>query len=563
MQQFFLTNTEKDLSHNIVSFDKHFIINEALYTGVQVVGATGSGKSALVILPMYKAFVESGIGGVCLCHKTGDSENYKKIARKAGRTKDIIMIGPKHRTRFNFLEHEKIESDNNSFGVVDMMMQLITVTSDQKKTQGGDFWDKAVNELLNFVVRLLIETKTTISAENIIYTISSAPKQANALSTAGSQFVNIWNKLDENNRDYKALEYYFLNKFPTDDDKTKANILASVSVLMTSFLMGDLKDIFCNGLDFSMRDILNGKILIVDYSTATDGNVAKIANCIAKHAFQKQAIRRGVMQNHENPAFIIMDESQNFVTKTDLTALEILRESGIFSIFGTQSISNYRHLHSKEFVDAFLDKVKNKFVFQLECLESRNYFAELFGKDVLTRKGTSEGTSTGSNFSVSGGESTSEQVDFLVPPIRFGELECPTPSKTVDVREKWGEGYFYKSGEKFPNPEKPEKPRQYIKFKAWIKPRFENEKSNIKSSSVFNFGFKFEFGNPQVASLFLLGACIYVLTSMELGKQSESAIYFVVVCLVLYNFLSFWSKAKDPNKNIQSTNPTLLWMQKN
>ena len=76
------------------------------YEGVQVFGASGSGKSSGSGRALAHAFLRGGMGGIVLCAKPDEADNWLRYGAETGRAGDMIRFHPEGDHGFNFLEYE-------------------------------------------------------------------------------------------------------------------------------------------------------------------------------------------------------------------------------------------------------------------------------------------------------------------------------------------------------------------------------------------------------------------------------------------------------------------------
>src|SRR5665213_4593957 len=82
-----------------------FRLSDAL-TGVCVFGATGSGKTSGPAKHLAVAYLAAGFGGLVLCAKKEERQQWQAWAAEAKRTDDLIIINAAGKWRFNLLDWE-------------------------------------------------------------------------------------------------------------------------------------------------------------------------------------------------------------------------------------------------------------------------------------------------------------------------------------------------------------------------------------------------------------------------------------------------------------------------
>lgn len=73
------------------------------FEGTQIFGATGSGKTSGSGQQIALSMLKSGFGGLVLSAKRDERDLWQRYVKAAGRDEDLIIFGPEHPWRFNFL----------------------------------------------------------------------------------------------------------------------------------------------------------------------------------------------------------------------------------------------------------------------------------------------------------------------------------------------------------------------------------------------------------------------------------------------------------------------------
>src|SRR5436190_12159422 len=74
--------------------------------GIQIFGASGSGKSSGSGRHLAIALLESGAGGLVLTVKPDEPRAWQHYCAAAGRLNDLVVFSPAHPWRFNFMEYQ-------------------------------------------------------------------------------------------------------------------------------------------------------------------------------------------------------------------------------------------------------------------------------------------------------------------------------------------------------------------------------------------------------------------------------------------------------------------------
>lgn len=131
------------------------------FTGISALGATGSGKtSTLAVLALL--LMKIGCGFVWLCAKPDEVRLVRRLAKRAGRDDDVIVIGEDidgriTPYRFNPLEYEASVPKTGTAAVVQYLSLCQEVLSHgRRRTTGGGedgkFWQEQFERLLRYCI---------------------------------------------------------------------------------------------------------------------------------------------------------------------------------------------------------------------------------------------------------------------------------------------------------------------------------------------------------------------------------------------------------------------------
>ena len=78
--------------------------------GVQIFGGIGSGKTSGSGRMIASSFLKNGFGGIVLCAKPDEADEWIRYARECGREDDLILFREGSEWRFNPLHYETTRS---------------------------------------------------------------------------------------------------------------------------------------------------------------------------------------------------------------------------------------------------------------------------------------------------------------------------------------------------------------------------------------------------------------------------------------------------------------------
>jgi len=143
-------------------------------------------------------------------------------------------------------------------------------------------------------------------------------------------------------------------------------------------------------------------------------------------AMEKRRIRKGV--NRTRPVGLFIDECQEITTcsregMSDHTALAKSRDTGMFSVWATQSMSALTAKLGDEMAAALVANLRNRIVFRSENKRTIEEVLYLLGQIEFDRKSTSETRQPGSWFK-SKGETHAPQLQAVANPALFRGLKA-------------------------------------------------------------------------------------------------------------------------------------------
>ena len=262
-----------------------FSIGDAL-TGVAVFGATGSGKTSGTGRHLAMGYLGSAaeMGGIVLCAKISEREQFLEWARDAGREEDVIVFDASGRWRFNFLEWESRRGGEGglTINVVALLEEIITALEPHKAGSGGDnaFWEDALHQLLTQAVELVQLAGYELSLTNMRDIVRSAPlSREQARDVKWQEESACWFFLEKAQSaiaagndedaaaDYAECRAYWLEDFANLSEKTRSVITLMFTKLAQPFSARPLRKLFSADTNITPEATFDGKIIIVDLPT--------------------------------------------------------------------------------------------------------------------------------------------------------------------------------------------------------------------------------------------------------------------------------------------------------
>jgi hypothetical protein len=208
-----------------------------------------------------------------------------------------------------------------------------------------------------------------------------------------------------------VLEYWF-RQYTAIPEKTRGNIVISLSTKLDRFKHGRMKQCFCGRTDIVPEMTFHGAIIIMAMPALTWNDDGIIGQQLFKFMWQRAVeSRNGLHPKHrERPVFLWADEAQYFVNVKDEEFLSTCRASRACVVFLTQTLPTYYARLGKDKTDA-ADGLVGKFatqVFHLNACNRTNTFAsQLIGRSIHMRANQSRSVGTNRSRGMNTGTSSS------------------------------------------------------------------------------------------------------------------------------------------------------------
>jgi hypothetical protein len=394
--------------------------------GVHVFGGIGSGKTSGSGKAIASAYLRAGMGGLVLCAKPEEVEQWCRYAAENGRTQSTMLFGERGGERFNFIAYELARQGPAGIGsVVECLMRILEAArlSHPSAGQGQQFWDDAMRQLLRNTIPPLYAATGTVRMGDITRFIASAPmslEQAHSPAWQGASFMFATMLAAEKNpavrldrQDLDKIGSYWHDEFAQLDPKTRSNIAISVSTALDRFTRGRLHAAFCTGTTLVPELTFHGAIIIMDMSALTWNEDGIIGQQLFKYMWQRAVLSRNALEpkHRERPVFLWADESQYFVNSFDTDFQSTCRGSRACTVYLTQSLPTYYAKiggeQAKHKADMLLANFVTKIFHNNADPETNRWAADTIGRVIQRRANYSEGSSTGRSYGMNEGENTS------------------------------------------------------------------------------------------------------------------------------------------------------------
>lgn len=418
-----------------------FRLGDAL-TGVCAFGATGSGKTSGVAKHLAVGYMANDFGGLVLCAKKEERDQWQRWAREVDREDDLVIIDASGQYRFNFLDWEASragEGGGLTINIVNLLDELAgAVAGSAGKSEGGGdnrFFTDALHYMNINLVDLCLFAGYPVSLPLLSLIMTTAPTSAQqAASEQWKKDSECWALLEDAEQkmqqapedvraDFGQCKNYWLREFPVLSEKTRSIIVLSFSMLVRPFITRPLRRIFSTDTNIRPEDTFNGKIFILDIPMQEFRLAGRIAASALKYCWQVAVLRRMKPKGgYLRPVFLWADEAQNFISDFDAEYQAVARSAGGCTVYLTQNRESYRRvLGNDDSVDALLGNLQAKFFCQ-NSGDTNEWASKLLGERWVSIASTNVSQGQG-NAGSSGGVTRSEQKRAYVEPAQFTTLK--------------------------------------------------------------------------------------------------------------------------------------------
>lgn len=391
--------------------------------GTHIFGGIGSGKTTGSGRMIAGAYLRAGMGGLVTAVKPEEINLWKRYAAEHGRKESLVLFG-ENDEGFNFLAYELGRQGMDGIGTVtECLMRVLEAAKRASPTasQRGEqtFWEDATRQILRYSIPLIYSASGTLSPGDLIRFITSAPTHAKEVVDAEWQRRSFMYEVMEAaahspkvpmaRTALRDVISYWAEQYPAIPDKTRGNIVITVTTTLDRFLHGRLNRAFCGRTTLVPELTFHGAIIVLAMPTLSWNEDGIIAQQLFKYMWQRAVLsRNGLAQKHrERPVFLWSDEAQETVSSYDGEFLSMCRGSKCCVTYLTQSLPTYYAKmggdNPRDAAHALVGKFMTHIYHSNACPETNEYAARMIGK-VTTRRGNySSGTSETMNVGMTSG----------------------------------------------------------------------------------------------------------------------------------------------------------------
>jgi TraM recognition site of TraD and TraG len=435
------------------------------YENIHIFGAPGSGKTSGSGQTIARGLLRTGAGGLVLCSKPSEVERWQRYAAENGREDSVFIFDREQ--GFNFIEYAiaryGVEAITNVVGI------LMRVLDDARKARGktgnddSPFWDESIEELLKHAIPVLYSAHGTVTIEGILDFAVNAPVGTEkwkevAKNIEGNPTAAALQKMAADPLNplppaecKRMVSYWMTGEWQKMDERTRGNVLSSLTSRLGLFRHGMLRDCYCGKTTCIPEMMFSGAIIVMAMPVQANETEGRLGQMVFKYMAQLAIEGRNSLpeRHRERPVFLWVDEAHRFISVKDEQFLAECRESRCCCVFLSQGLpSYYAALGERETkrVDGLIGKFATQIFHQNGCHYTNEFASKIIGRGLQMRrtvgknrstnrsssKGKSTGASRGSSQGSSRGTSSGESWG-VNSSVNRGQSESTGTTRGVNV----------------------------------------------------------------------------------------------------------------------------------
>lgn len=401
-----------------LSSQDEFTLRDATQ-GVCIMGGIGSGKTSGSGKALAGAYLRAGMGGLVLCAKPEEAELWRRYCAKHRRSGQLIEFDGTT-PGFNFIAYELARQGSHGLNsVVECLMRVLEMARAASPTPGRAteaFWEDTNRQILRNTIPVLFAATGTVRIADLLQFVRSAPRSPEEMrdltwqrtSFFFSMFMDAAERLDDASGE--RITAYWQSDFGGLDQKTRGNVVISLTTALDRFNHGWLKTAFCSETTVVPELTFHGAIILLNMPALTLNDDGIIAQQLFKFLWQRAVLARNSLapEQQVRPVFLWADEAQYFLNSYDAEFLSTCRGSRACTVFLSQSLPTYYATiggdHPRERVHHLLGNFATRIWHSNACFETNRWAADTIGQIVKQRANFSEGEGSSTNFGMNIGD---------------------------------------------------------------------------------------------------------------------------------------------------------------
>ena len=320
--------------------------------GIHIFGSTGAGKSSSSGETIARECLKAGFGFLVLCVKVDEAARWKRLCAETGRAESLLVFDDSGRHRLNFLDYAlHVGGPDGVHDLVEMFTHLLLATQGRGKNAGGGenpFWRDSVRLLLSYSFTLLNAAWGRVTLASLLELIDSAATRPDQVNSPAYRETFVFGSLAKmatdpvhplSEADARQIDRFFNKRWPAYDERTRSNIVATLTSMIHPFTLGRLRELFATHTTAIPELCEQGAVVVIDISLHKYGASALVAQHIWKYCYQRAMQRRD--PSNTRPVVLWADESQLLVSDYDAEYQSTARGARGITVYISQSINAY------------------------------------------------------------------------------------------------------------------------------------------------------------------------------------------------------------------------------
>jgi len=358
-------------------------------------GATGSGKTASLILPTLEDRIERGHAVIFFDHKGHEHMKVKYLAKKAGRLDDVVEIGKPHGSYINLMAEldtirlKEMISDNgmnrdpywaNSAAnlledLVSLLRRLYTIISALKSFDGFD--EKLLNilqELNDYgidiyekpsfqtISKIIASPKKMLQFKELVSTIPNDIEEMlhNNDMCAQTDMMRlrlIFGKMLTLQKTLESSDRFILSQDKSDTNSGNNAVLQHLDNTIASYAKKD----YVNTNEYTVAGLMQKNAIIIVDTQSFGEDVMKI--------FLESVLKKAVMRlrtGSTTPLSVFIDEANRVLSPSIDLHNDVLREASVELILAIQNEEQMINKFTKTVWDSIKLNIKHQYMIDIE-----------------------------------------------------------------------------------------------------------------------------------------------------------------------------------------------------
>ena len=364
-----------------------------------IIGATGTGKTKTILLPILDGLLKHNLPGLIIDIKNDFTNDVKSLAKIHGREKDIIEIGS-----YDSSENINLLNGLTREEVINLFHSVLS--KEFENNSNNNYWFEQGFSIFEDIINIyyyvyealkdIEEIKDLIMPPSIYILIELMlnPEKAKTIYNLFQEFY----ERSHIGKDIKAkIEQYAFhilndNSDASDDLKssqlswTRGKIILALKKFSENKYIKKFSNIDNNDFTLNFKELLykKNRIIILRFNLL-DGNLASLISDFIRKKMINDIIEynTNIPEKNRNEVFMLMDEFQNIVnfeknTFNDNEWFDKSRSFKCYQFIATQGISSLYAVSNNIYnAKTLINNCRNKFFLNTTEIEANEEFNKL------------------------------------------------------------------------------------------------------------------------------------------------------------------------------------------